>query len=194
MAIKNLRPPHYAADKPGHYIARTDDALDTERYHAELEAMGAELAKRLEADPDLDVKATGLLVTDHPLNRYWSGAHRFDLDAVDYFMGAPVKIRDYFNKGEPQVVVFRRLSPEEYQQCMSLRRRGDYELSSLRACRLGVIEVIGAPPIKLRRVDGELDDASMQALHDADPDLPLWLGTANLLGYSGGLRDIERFR
>lgn len=194
MAIKNLRPPHYAADKPGHYIAREDDSLDRERFTRELEAMGAALEQKLTEDPDLDVAASGLLPTDHPLNRYWSGAHRYDLDAVDYFMGAPVRIRDYFNKGEPQIFVFRRLSPEQYQECMAMRRRGDFELSCLRACRLGVTEVMGKPEIKLRRVDGELDDASMQALHNADPELPMWLGSMNLLGYSGGLRDTERFR
>jgi hypothetical protein len=188
MGIKTLRPPHHAADKPGHYVYRRDDSIDTERYERELAEMGAAAEARLTADPDADI--SDLLPGTHPLERYWHGAHRFDLDAVDYHLGKPVTIREYFSKGKPVIFVFRRLSPEQYHSCMAMRRRGDFELAALRACRLGLVDIIDGA-IKVVRTD-ELTDATLQLLQDADPLLPVWLGTAILLGYCKPVTDSEK--
>jgi hypothetical protein len=188
MGIKTLRPPHYAADKPGHYVYRGDDSIDRERYDRELAEMGAAAEARLTAAPGADVR--DLLPGEHPLERYWTGAHRFDLDAVDYFLGKPVTIRDYFSKGKPAIFVFRRLTAEQYHSCMAMRRRGDYELASLRACRLGLVDIIDGD-IKVTRGD-ELSDATMKALQDADPNLPVWLGSAILFGYCKPATDAEK--
>lgn len=164
-----LRPPHYAADKPGIYITRTDDALDKVRLEREL----AEIkAAKLAETPDASETELADAAAGHPLNRYWAGEHRFDLDAVDYFRGQPVKIRDYFNQAEPAAFTLRRLSVEELY---SLDVQQVFAQRMALACRLGV-ESCSA--VKLTKNSGKLDDASMRALYDADPTLPLALGLA----------------
>lgn len=183
MAIKNLRPPHYSADKPGSYVYRNDDALDRERYERELSEMGAAAEARLKADPGADI--SDLFPGKHPLEMWWTGVGRYDLDAVGYFMGAPVRIGDYFSKGKPTIFQLRRLSPEQHLACTAMRRRGDFELASLKACRYGLADVIDGGIKLVRNGDGEVSDLTINQLMSADPLLPVWIGTAILLGYCG---------
>ena len=189
MAIRNPRPPHHAADKPGHYIYRGDDSVDRERIDRELCEMGAAAEARLAADPEADVK--DLLPHQHPYERFMVGVGRYDLDAVDYFMGKPVRVGDYFCKGKPAIFVLRRLSAEEYHTCAAMRRRGDFELASLRACRLGLADIIDGGVKLVRNADGEVSDLTINLLMAADPLLPVWIGTAILLGYCAPITDAE---
>jgi len=189
MAIKNLRPPHYAADKPGHYVYRGDDAVDRERIDRELAEMGAAAEERLKADPEADV--SDLLPHMHPYERWMTGIGRYDLDAVDYLMGKPVRVGDYFCKGKPCLFVLRRLTAEQYHACMALRRRGDFELASLRACRLALVDIIDGGVKLVRNRDDEVSDATIDAMMAADPLLPVWVGTAILLGYCAPITDAE---
>lgn len=189
MAIKNLRPPHYAADKPGHYVYRGDDSVDRERIDRELAEMGAAAEDRLKADPDADI--SDLLPSVHPLERWFTGVGRYDLEAVDYHLGKPVTISSYFCKGKPTIFVLRRLSAEEYHACMAMRRRGDFELASLRACRLGLADIIDGGVKLVRNADGEVSDLSINQLMAADPLLPVWIGTAILLGLCAPITDAE---
>lgn len=189
MAIKNLRPPHYAADKPGHYVYRGDDSIDRERVERELAEMGAAAEARLKDDPNADV--TDLLPHMHPLERWFTGVGRFDMDAIDYLQGKPVTIRSYFSKGKPVIFVLKRLSAEQYHSCMALRRRGDFELAHVKACRLGLSNIIdGGIKLQLDR-DGEVSDATIDALMAADPTLPVWIGQAVLWGYCAPITDAE---
>lgn len=189
MAIKNLRPPHYAADKPGHYVYRGDDSVDRERIDRELAEMGAAAEERLKADPNADV--TDLLPHNHPYERWMAAVGRFDLDAVDYLMGKPVRVGDYFCKGKPTIFVMRRLTAEQIVSCMVMRWRGDHHLSSLRACRLGLVEIIDGGVKLVRNRDDEVSDATIDAMMMADPMLPVWVGTAILLGYCAPITDAE---
>ncbi len=189
MAIKNLRPPHYAADKPGHYVYRGDDSVDRERIDRELAEMGSAAEARLKADPEADI--SDLFPAKHPLEMWWTGVGRYDLDAVGYFMGKPVTIRDYFSKGKPTIFELRRLSAEQYHTCQAMRRRGDFELASLKACRLGLADVIDGGIKLVRSGDGEVSDVTINQLMQADPLLPVWIGTAILLGYCAPVTDAE---
>lgn len=189
MGIAKLKPPHHAADKPGHYVYRGDDSIDTERVDRELAEMGAEAERRLAEDPDADV--TDLLPHAHPLEAWFTGVGRYDMDAVGYLLGKPVRIGDYFSKGKPAVFVLRRLRPEDYTACMAMRRRGDHELASLRACRLGLADILDAPIKLVRSADGEVSDATIEALMRADPLLPIWIGSALLFGYCAPVTDAE---
>jgi len=189
MAIKNLRPPHYAADKPGHYVYRGDDSVDRERIDRELAELGAAAEERLKADPDADV--SDLLPHMHPYERWMTGIGRYDLDAVDYFMGKPVRVGDYFCKGKPTIFVLRRLSAEQIVSCTMMRHRGEAQLSSLRACRLGLVDIIDGGVKLVRNADGEVSDATINQLMAADTWLPVWIGTAILLGYCAPITDAE---
>lgn len=181
---KKLRPPHYAADKVGQYITRTDESIDRERVDRErAELRGATLA----ANPDATEDELQAAEEAHPLVRYWDGAHRYDLDAVDYFRGKPVKIREYFNQCEPVIWTLRRLSVEESYQVTGVQL---YTARAALACRLGVD---ACSAIKLTKLGGRLDDASMLALYDADETLPLALGLA-VIAYNRPLSEAESFR
>jgi hypothetical protein len=190
MAIKNLKPPHYSADKPGSYIYRGDDSIDHERHARELAELGAAAEARLKADPEADI--SDLLPSKHPLEEWWTGVGRYDLDAVGYFMGTPVRIGDYFSKGKPTIFQLRRLSADDYLTCYAMRRRGDHELAYLRACRLGLVDIIDGGIKLVRNNDDEVAESTINALMAAEPTLPVWIGMAILLGYCGPVTDAEK--
>lgn len=180
---KKLRPPHYAADKPGAYITRTDEALDKDRLERELAEIKAAIVA---ANPDATEGEIDDAQAQHPLRRYWRGEHRFDLDAIDYHQGKPVKIRDYFNQAEPVIFTIRRLrAPEEMYQLEAVQL---FTARCALACRMGVE---GCSAVKLTRESGKLDDASMRALYDADETLPIALGLA-VMDYNRPLSDAEK--
>lgn len=179
--------PHYRADARASYILPTDGSLDRERYEREV----------------ADILAAGGKLREHPLSRYWEAKHRFDLDAVDYLDGKPVRISEYFNREEPEVFELRRLNWAEFDEVKppplfdaedpeALRRWKELSDSrALRACRLGLTGVRGSVLAdKLKRSGGELTFESMQLLHDIDPKLPITLGHA-VIAYSGPLTEAE---
>lgn len=203
MGIKTLRPPHYAADKSGHFIYRGDSSIDWERYERELAEMGAAAEQLLQEKPGADIRH--LTPSEHPLERYWAGAHRFDLDAVDYHLGKPVTIRDYFSKGEPTIFVFKRLSSDEYTTCMAMRMQAyrvrpdrpepdevKIHLAANRACRFGLADIIGGPYKLTRDSDGGVSEDIMVKLQEENQYLPVGLGNAILLGYCQPLTSVEK--
>lgn len=189
MAIRGLKPPHYSAAKPGSMVYRNDDSIDRERVDRELAELGAAAEERLKADPSADI--SDLLPHQHPLEMWLQGVGRYDLEATGYLMGRPVRIADYFSKGKPTIFVLKRLSAEQYHSCMAMRRRGDFELASLRACRLGLADIIDGGVKLTRNADGEVSDATINAMMAADPLIPVWVGTAILLGYCAPITDAE---
>lgn len=182
--------PHWRADRRGSYILPSDGSLDRDRYERELQQLREE----------------GRPVSEHPLNAWWGGRGRFDLDAVDYFDGCPVTIRSYFNQEEPEVFELRRLSWEEYDECRPLPMLDPDDTEELAlwqirmrprvllACRYGVVKVTNSTLAdKVERDRNRLSSDSMQVLHDVSPDLPLALGYA-VLNYSRPLEPNEKGR
>jgi hypothetical protein len=172
MARRSI--PQYDPAKRGSFILETDSSFDLARFEAETATL----------------VSAGREPSEHPMFRYWTGDGRFDLDAEMQHDGLPVRPRDYFNQGdEPEVFVLRRLTWQEFND---VERMSDDRSQSLKACRLGVAAIEGSP-IKLRAVNGQLTDESMQALHDLDPGLPVRLGVAVRL-YNRAPTDAEKKR
>ena len=80
------RPPQHAADAAPLFIARTDDAWDDERIKRERAAMKA------------DGKAR------HPVQVYYSGSSRYDLDAPATVGGQAATPREYLREGSTPTV------------------------------------------------------------------------------------------
>jgi hypothetical protein len=137
-----LRPPQHRADAPGRYIHGTDDAWDNER---------------LERD-----KADGKLTDQHPVVRYLSGRTRYDLEAEG--------VREYLRPGvKPVVFVLRRLSHQEYIDCLDIE--GTHARLS-KAAMLGVLRVEGAMACS------KLGREELEQLHEANRNIPVDLGLA----------------
>jgi len=157
--MARLQIPNYSPTARGSYVCTSDSSIDRdlfERECAELEAGGK--------NP----------IEVHPLHRYWCGEGRYDLDTVMDFDGRQVRPRDYLTAGDPEVFSLRRLSWEEWNE---VERTADSRTKYLRCCRLGVVGAEGSP-LKLTVSGGALTSDSMQALHDADLQLPVALGVA----------------
>lgn len=169
-------PPQHRADVPGIYIPRSDSSFDRDRYDRELKQL--EEAKEPKSS--------------HPVERYYAGLTRYDLQAVDMFLGQAVKVADYFKAGEePEKWTLRRLTWDQWHRVMALVEAGNLSEAQLLACRLGIADVQGSP-IKLEGPPaGLLTHADMQRIHDADAQLPLLLGFAVWM-YSKPLTDQEK--
>jgi hypothetical protein len=88
------RPPQHRADVAGIYIPRSDSSFDQDRYDREVKRM----------------KEEGLEINAHPIERYYAGKTRYDLDAQGELFGASVCARDYFDASkEPERWTLRRL-------------------------------------------------------------------------------------
>lgn len=157
-----LKIPHYTPRATGTYICEDDSALDTDRIKREC----AELEKAGRAPAE-----------HHPIFLYWRGVGRFDLDAVMDFDGQQVRPRDYIIGEDPELWTVRRLTWAEFND---VERIGEQRTQALRACRYGLAAVEGSS-LELAITNGMLTDATMQALHDIDPDLPVTLGYCVLL-------------
>lgn len=148
-------------------VARLDDAWDHER----IEAGGRELKDGEE----------------HPVERYWAGLTRFDIDAPHTLGGVVVTARQYLrDDATPTVARLRRVSGVEREKALSvwedLPRRED---AIWRLCKLGVVEVTegfdGARwPFRGGVAGQSLLDEDVQMLYDAHRLLPTLLGVAVL--------------
>jgi hypothetical protein len=101
---------------------------------------------------------------DHPLVRYLSGQTRYDLDAEG--------VRDFLRKGaQPVVFVLRRLSHQEYIDCLDIDR---HHARSAKAALLGVVRVEGGMTC------AKFGREELEQLHEYSRDLPIDLGIAVL--------------
>ncbi|WP_434424616.1 hypothetical protein [Nannocystis pusilla] len=169
-------PPQHRADVPGIYIPRSDSSFDRDRFDREL--------KQLEE--------AGEAKSSHPIERYYAGHTRYDLQATDLILGQAVKVADYFRAGdEPEKWILRRLTWDQWHRVMALIEQGQLSEAQLLACRLGIADVQNSP-IKLEGTQaGLLTHADMQRIHDADAQLALLLGFAVWM-YSKPLTDQEK--
>ncbi len=170
------RPPQHRADVPGVFIARTDTAFDCDRYDREL----ARLAEQ------------GQDAAAHPINRYYAGKTRYDLDAVDQLFGEAVTAGSYFAATKnPERWLLRRLDWDQWHRVMGLLDQGAFSQGQLLAARYGVAEVQNSD-IKLAGAGaGMLTHDDMQRIFEADHALPSALGFA-AWRYSRPLTDPEK--
>ncbi len=170
MALR--RPPQYRADARPLFIARTDSAWDDERITREREA-----AK----------KAGG---PRHPVDAYYSGETRYDLDAVSTVDGQAVTVRDYLRAGAtPTVFTLRRDAQLALQRAQAISVVGDapaWTAAMWSLARHGLVEAAdgftsGAPGARWPLEGGgprPLTDADLQLLHDLGDGLLAAIGTA----------------
>lgn len=207
--LKNFRPPYHRADQPGQFIVPDDDARDKERIAAELAEMeaarraavegapaayatshGLELDELTPAQRDeaIEAAAAGLRREDHPLEVYWRGESRYDLQAQGHLMGKPVDVRDYFNKGTPTIFTLRRLGWQEYNRLLEIEDARSRLFSFARA---GVTAICGPGVDLVVKGDDGIPNAWMQALFDADHHWGITVGTAVVL-YNRALTESEK--
>jgi len=170
-------PPQHRADTPGTYIPRGDSAFDRDRYDREI----------------AQLEEAGEPRSSHPIERYYSGATRYDLQATEILFGQKVSPADYYNfrDDQPEKWILRRLSWDQWHRVMALVESGNLSEAQLLACRYGISEVQNSP-IKLEGAQaGMLTHADMQRIHDADAGLALLLGFAAWM-YSRPLSDQEK--
>lgn len=170
------QPPQHRADTPGVFIARTDTAFDQDR-------LDRELARMLEQGQD---------PAAHPVNRYYAGETRYDLEAVDQLFGEAVTAGSYFDASKaPERWVLRRLDWDQWHRVMGLLEQGAFQQGQLLAARYGVAEVQNSTFRLTGAAAGMLTHDDMQRLFDADATLPSALGFA-VWRYSRPLTDAEK--
>ena len=156
------RPPQHRADAPGVFIPRTDESFDRDRYDAEIRKM----------------REAKLPIADHPIERYYSGRTRYDLDASDLLFGQEVTARGYFSREAPEMFVLRRLGRAEFHRVMHLAEAGQVVEGQLLACRYGVAAVENST-VRLQGAEsGLLTHEDMQSLFEAEQTLCSALGFA----------------
>lgn len=169
------RPPQHRADTPGIFIPRNDSSFDRDRHDKEIARM----------------KEEGLDIHQHPLERYYRGKTRYDLDASDLLFGVETSPRTYFNLESPEMWSLRRLDWAQYHKVMSLISSGDIDQGQLLAARFGVSGVENST-LKLKGAEaGLLSNEDMQAIFDADVGLLSSLGYAVWM-YSQPLSSAEK--
>lgn len=170
------RPPQHRADTPGIFIPKTDSSFDRDRYDRELAKM----------------KLEGLDINLHPIERYYGGKTRYDLDAVDELFGQPVCARNYFDGSkDPERWTLRRLDWAQWNSCYALIHDKQFIAGQLLACRVGVAGVENSPLKLSGAASGMLSHEDMQGLHEADSGLITSLGWA-VWQYSRELSESEK--
>lgn len=160
------RPPQHRADVPGVFIPRSDSSFDRDRYDREIELM----------------KAEGKDIGQHPVEQYYSGVTRYDLQA-----GA----QEYFTRDEPERCILRRLDWDQWHRVMGALEAGANVQAQLLACRYGVAAVENSTLRLAGAAAGMLTHEDMQQLFDADSALPSALGFA-VWRYSRPLTESEK--
>lgn len=169
-------PPQHRADVPGIFIPRSDSSFDRDRYDREVAQLEAEGGSR----------------KDHPVDRYYSGATRYDLQASEVLFGQPTTAGTYFRPElNPERWTLRRLDWDQWHRVMGLIEAGQFGQAQLLAARFGIKSVENSP-LKLEGAEaGCLTHQDMQKIHDADAALATALGFA-CWKYSRPLDDGEK--
>lgn len=138
------------------------------------------------------MEAEGQDKAHHPIERYYAGETRYDLQAADLLFGEPVTAGSYFDSSkDPERFTLRRLDWAQWHSVMGLIEQGAFGQAQLLAARYGIAGVENST-IKLTGAGaGMLTHEDMQRLFDADPALPSALGFA-VWKYSRPLTDQEK--
>ena len=191
-----IKPPTHTVDGLAVFISMTDPAWDFERLAAERDAQVARaLAEKQDAytypaDPEQAalVRATLALspaeqsaaVARAPVERYYAGKSRFQLDAPDWAAdGSPSTARAFLKAGEkPAEFGLRRLGFRAHQEVAEIENaRGRL----LEACRLGLRSIKAEGYTWKAPGDEPAGDEQLEALHAANPWLLDEIGASVLM-------------
>lgn len=183
-----LKPPTHAIDGLAVFIASTDPVWDLDRTvaeaHAQVNRALVDKQKTVAGPDAITAELTGAervaAIARAPVERYYAGKTRFQLDAPDWAAdGSPTTARNYLKAGEkPAEFGLRRLSFRAYQEIAELENP---RARLVEACRLG-LRSITADGYRWRATgDGPAGDEQIEALHEANPALVTEIGGAVLL-------------
>ena len=183
-----LKPPTHAIDGLAVFVASTDPVWDLDRTVAEAHAQVNRALvdkQKTVAGPDaitaeLTAAERVAAIARAPVERYYAGKTRFQLDAPDWAAdGSPTTARNYLKAGEkPAEFGLRRLSFRAYQEIAELENP---RARLVEACRLG-LRSITADGYRWRATGGgPAGDEQIEALHEANPALVTEIGGAVLL-------------
>ena len=183
-----LKPPTHAIDGLAVFVASTDPVWDLDRTVAEAHAQVNRALvdkQKTVAGPDaitaeLTAAERVAAIARAPVERYYAGKTRFQLDAPDWAAdGSPTTARNYLKAGEkPAEFGLRRLSFRAYQEIVEIENP---RARLIEACRLG-LRSITADGYRWRATgDGPAGDEQIEALHEANPALVTEIGGAVLL-------------
>lgn len=150
MALRKIAPQH-RVDSEIIFIHRDDDAWD----HSRIETEKAELVQ------------SGKSADEHPVERYWSGATRYDLGAADTVLGSAVAPRDYLGDGATRWKL-RRLSRDEWRRVRDMISSEGSTQAFGFAFKRSVMDVSGEPA--LGRIGLDLSPSEDQRLADTFGD------------------------
>lgn len=200
-----LKPPTHTIDGLAVFVSSTDPAWDVPRIEAEREArLHREALRRLPASEDCD-HVNGALdavpaawcdcfkaelekllpaeraeaISSAPVERYYAGRTRFQLDAPDWAAdGSPTTARAYLKPGQkPAEFGLRRLGFRDFQAVVEIENS---RARLVEACRLG-LRSIKADGYSWRAKDDEpAGDEQLEVLHGASPALVTEIGVAVL--------------
>lgn len=211
-----LRPPTHRADAGGIFVAAHDPAWDQELFKADAEALlskalapvqdaaeAAHRAKHADATAeDIAALRAACALTDaqqtaalrgHPGRRYFLGLTRYQIDAPDHAPdGSPCTVRSrYLTRGKACEFTIRRLRSEVYQAADEIVSTGARLTQFARMS----LAAINSPDWTWTIEDGatRAPQEVIEALHEADPSLPLAIGRAVII-MCRPLDDAEAFR
>lgn len=172
-----IKPPTHTVDGLAVYVSLRDPAWDLPLLEVEREAQIARALKDGHIAADLPPADRARAIALAPVERYYAGKTRFQLDAADWGAhGAPITARDFLKPGEtPALFGLRRLGFRAYQ---ALTEIADSRARLVEACRLG-LRSITADGYKWNATgDAPAGDEQLEALHAADPALVPEIGAA----------------
>lgn len=159
-----LKPPQHAADADAVVVLREDDAWDFDRI--------ADEKKQLE-DPSA-----------HPVERYWSGETRYDIDTGG--------VRGYLkDASKPWLFTLRRLDSKRMRSLGSMMTT-DQQGAFREMCRYALKSTENVPHTFKGAANGRLTEDDLQWLYDAG-DLDVSIGVA-AWWHSQPLTDAEKKR
>lgn len=182
-----LKPPTHAVDGLAVFISATDPAWDLDRTAAECHAQVARALADKQATvagPDavtaeLTPAERVAAVARAPVERYYAGKTRYQLDAADWGAdGKPTTARAWLKPGEkPAEFGIRRLGFRAFQEVVEIENS---RARLIEACRLG-LRSITADGYKWKAVgEAPAGDEQLEALHEANPALVIEIGGAVL--------------
>jgi len=179
-----IKPPTHNIDGLAVYVSSTDPAWDFERLATERDAQVARALAEKQTVMDLPLDLThaemAAAIARAPVERYYAGKTRVQLDAPDWAAdGSPTTARAYLKPGEkPAEFGLRRLGYRAYQEiCETENPRARL----IEAARLG-LRSIKADGYSWRATGDEpAGDEQIEALHGASPALVTEIGGAVLL-------------
>jgi len=181
-----LKPPTHAIDGLALFVSSTDPAWDIPRIEAEREAFVRQVVDAAQAkvtvasnDPPITAAERAAAVARSPVERYYAGKTRYQLDAPDWGAdGKPTTARAWLKPGEkPAEFGIRRLGFRAFQEVLEIENS---RARLIEACRLGLRSIV-ADGYKWKAIDdAPAGDEQLEALHEASPALVIEIGGAVL--------------